>query len=72
MYISSDGTIKDPSKLNSEYIINAFANSFREIFKVKNMEEFNKYMSNLQVLDKEIYIRIDKFLTEKLEDDSWL
>ena len=70
-YISSDGTKKDVKELNYEYLINAFGKSAREIFNAQNIEEFNKYITNMQVLEKEIFERIDKFLTEKMGDETW-
>lgn len=71
MYISSDGTKKDTKKMNYEYLINAFAKVSREIFDSHTVEEYNKNVENLQELEKEIFERIDEYLTKKLESGEW-
>ena len=72
MYISSDGTKKNVEVMNYEYLVNALAKSMREIFNSINVEEYNKYINNIQILYNEIYNRMDKFLTEKIDDESWV
>lgn len=71
-YISSDGTVKAPSTMNYKYLINAFVKSSEDIFNARNIEDFNKLMTNMQVLEKEIYTRIEDFLKTKVDDDTWL
>lgn len=72
MYISSEGEKKDVKSMNYEYLVNALAKSMREIFNSKNVEEYNKFISNVQILYNEIYSRMDKFLAEKIDDESWV
>lgn len=69
MYISSDGTQKDVKTLNTEYLINALAKSLREIYNSTNEEEYDKYSTNIEVLEKELWERQSTFLTNKL--DEW-
>lgn len=69
MYISSDGTEKDPKTMNTEYIINGLAKSLREIYNSKSLEEYNKYISNQEVLSIELNKRMDDFLTKKIESE---
>ena len=70
MYISSDGTLKDVTTMNSEYIINALSKSMRDIFNSQSIEEYNIKLNNIQLLYNEIYGRIGEFLTEKI-DEEW-
>lgn len=73
MYISSDGTKKDVKTLHIEYLINALAKCNREIFNSKNEEEFNKTLSNIEVLEYELNNRFNQFLLEKLEGEwKWI
>lgn len=71
-YVSSEGVSKDTTTMNFEYLVNAFSKSCREIFNSRNIEDFNKRLTNIQVLEKEIYERIDEFLKGKVDDDTWL
>ena len=72
MYISSDGTKKSTSEMNYEYLVNALAKNLREIFESKNIVEYNKFASNIQVLERECDNRLDKFLTSKMDDEEWI
>lgn len=72
MYVSSEGVLKDPKTMNTEYLINALAKSFREIFSAKNVEEYNKFITNIQVLSAEMDSRLASFLADKSEDDTWI
>ena len=72
MYNSSDGTKKDVTEMNYEYLVNALSKNMRDIFGVGNVEEFNKMISNIQLLYNEIYNRIDKFLSDKMDSEEWL
>ena len=62
MYISSDGTKKNIKEMNTEYIINALAKNYREIFTTQNMEEFEKFSNNIQELVDEMTLRINNFI----------
>jgi hypothetical protein len=67
MYISSDGTKKSVSTLNSEYILNALNKAQREIFNSQSLEDYNKYINNICVLRNEIDSRIDNFVKENIK-----
>lgn len=69
MYVSSDGTQKNVSTLNSEYIINAINKCQREIFNSQNMDDYNKYINNINILREELDKRIDLFVKENI--NSW-
>lgn len=71
MYVSSDGTEKDVRSLNTEYLINAFAKSSREIFSTQNLDDYNKYLNNIQNLYNELVDRYGKYLADKLNDEGW-
>lgn len=71
-YVSSSGETKNTATMNYEHLVNAFAKASREIFNAQNIEQFNKLMTNMQVLEKEIYTRIEDFLKTKIDDDTWL
>ena len=71
MYISSDGTKKDTKNMDYMYLVNAFAKISREIFNSHTVEEYNKNIENLEALEKEIFERIDKHLSEKLDKGEW-
>ena len=72
MYINTSGEEVLPSSLEYTHLVNAFAKASREIFNAQNIEQFNKLMTNMQVLEKEIYTRIEDFLKTKIDDDTWL
>lgn len=65
IYVSSDGSSKDVRALNTEYLINALAKCYRNIFSQTSSEEFNKYVTNIQNIEVEIKQRIKKFREEK-------
>lgn len=70
MYINSNGEKIDAKDLETTHLINALAKCSREIFNSKSVEEYNKYMNNIQVLNEELQKRIDAFLSEKI-DKEW-
>lgn len=72
MYVSSDGTKKDVESMNYEYIVNALSKALREVFESKDVSEYNKYVTNIQILYNEAYSRIEKFLAEKIDDEEWI
>ena len=72
MYTSSDGTKKDPKKMNYEYLANAFSKLSREIFNSSGLTDYNQKITNLQIIEREIFNRLDTFLTSKLDDEEWI
>ena len=72
VYISSDGTEQNISTMHYEHLVNALSKSLREIYNSKNIEEFNKYMSNIELIQRECLERINRFLATKIDDEEWL
>ncbi len=66
-YISSDGTKKDVSKLNGEYLINALSKKRKTIYESKNKKEWNEALEQIKILDEEYYRRLNEF-HDTLED----
>ena len=67
-YVSSDGTKKPTSSMNTEYVINALAKNMRGIFGTQNVEEFNRTIANIQLLENEFDKRANDFLQSKIEE----
>lgn len=67
-YTSSDGTTVAIDTMNTEHILNALTKKMREIFYVKSEEEFNNIQNTINSLYAEYEKRVDKYLTEKLEE----
>lgn len=70
MYISSDGTRKDVSQMNTEYLINALAKCYREIFTSKTEEEYKKYLDNIINIKLELDSRIGDFIIDKIDKEQ--
>ena len=66
-YISSDGTKKDVSQLNGEYLINALAKKRKTIYESKTKKEWNEALEQIKILDEEYYKRLNEF-HDALED----
>ncbi len=60
-YVSSDGTKKDVSTLNGEYLINALSKKRKSIYESKNKEEWNTMYEQIKILDEEYYKRLNAF-----------
>lgn len=60
-YVSSDGTKKDVSTLNGEYLINALSKKRKSIYESKNKEEWNAMYEQIKILDEEYYKRLNAF-----------
>lgn len=60
-YISSDGTQKDVTTLNGEYLINALSKKRKIIFESKTKEEWNQAVDQLKILDEEYWKRLNQF-----------
>ena len=66
-YISSDGTKKDVSQLNGEYLINALSKKRKTIYESKTKKEWNEALEQIKILDEEYYKRLNQF-HDTLED----
>lgn len=66
-YVSSDGTKKDVSTLNGEYLINALSKKRKTIYESKTKKEWNEALEQIKILDEEYYKRLNQF-HDTLED----
>lgn len=69
MYINSQNQEVDVTSLETTHIINALNKAYREIWGSKNADEYNKYMSNINVLTNELTVRLDSFVDKKIESE---
>lgn len=60
-YISSDGTKKDVSTLNGEYLINALSKKRKTIYESKNKADWSKQLEQIKILDEEYWKRLNEF-----------
>lgn len=60
-YISSDGSKKDVTTLNGEYLINALSKKRKTIYESKNKTEWSKSYEQIKILDEEYYRRLNQF-----------
>nr|DAU14521.1 MAG TPA: hypothetical protein [Caudoviricetes sp.] len=60
-YISSDGTKKDVTSLNGEYLINALAKKRKTIYECKTKKDWNNAYEQIKILDEEYYRRLNEF-----------
>lgn len=60
-YISSDGSSKDVTQLDYQYLVNAIAKAFRNLNEVNSVEEFIKNSDNVCVLQDELLERNKKY-----------
>lgn len=69
MYVNSNNEKINPKNLETTHIINAINKSQREIFNSQSMDDYNKYINNINILREELDKRIDLFVKENI--DSW-
>lgn len=65
MYQSSSGELKDPKVLDTSYLINALAKSYREIWNSLTETQCKMYLNNIIVLKTELDLRINSFAINK-------
>ena len=70
MYESSDGTQKNVKVMNTEYIINALAKCYREVYTIDSLKTYEKLMNNIKVLEDEINFRTNEFIDEHISEWS--
>lgn len=63
-YISSDGSSKDVTQLDYQYLVNAIAKAFRNLNEVNSPKEFIKNSDNVCVLQDELLERNKKYYDE--------
>ncbi len=63
-YISSDGSNKDVTQLDYQYLVNAIAKAFRNLNEVNSVEEFIKNSNNVCILQDELLERNKKYYDE--------
>lgn len=69
IYISHDGTRKDTSTMNYEYLVNALSKALREIFESDSIEGYELTYHNIETLENEIHKRLGEFFKEQA--DKW-
>lgn len=69
MYVSSDGTLKDPKTMDYSYLVNAIAKAFRTLNETQDKDEFIKNSDNVCALQDEILER-NKIYFDKVFGDN--
>lgn len=64
-YISSDGSKKDVSEMNTQYLINAVNKKRNSLFECETPEDIMNALDQIEMLDQEYYKRVKSFLEEK-------
>lgn len=64
LYISSDGTTKDATTLDYQYLVNALAKAYRNLNEAETKDDFYKYNDNIIVLQGELLERNKKYFEE--------
>lgn len=57
LYVSSDGTKKEVSKFDYQYLVNALAKAYRNLNEAETYSDWVKNMNNLHLLTKELQKR---------------
>lgn len=70
LYISSDGTPKDVTTLDYQYLVNALAKAYRNINEATTLHDFYKYNDNIFVLTNEISERNKKYFEETFKGEE--
>ena len=60
-YVSSDGTSKDVTTLNTQYLINAINKKKNTLFESIEQEDVTKALDQLSILEDEYYKRVEAF-----------
>lgn len=65
-YISSDGTEKDVTSLDTQYLINALAKAYREMFLTNDEYMYYKHSDNIIVLTRELQSRQNTYFNSNI------
>lgn len=71
LYIASDGTSYDITKVNIERLINSLAKHNREIYNSNDITEFEYHNNQIALIDGELLRRNKEFYDKKLEGGIW-
>lgn len=67
IYISSDGTQKDVTTLDYQYLVNALAKAYRNLNETLDLNDFVKNSNNITNISSELLIRNSERYTELLQ-----
>ena len=70
IYISSDGTQKDVTTLDYQYLVNALAKAYRNLNETLYSNDFVKNNKNIENISNELLIRNSKRYSELLKIES--
>lgn len=70
VYISSDGTEKDISKMHSSYLMNADNKKKNALFECQTTGEVEEALKVIKALDEEYYKRVESFLKESFDEEG--
>lgn len=68
-YISSDGSKKDISEMNTQYLINAVNKKRNTLFECQTSEEVMEAMDQIEMLDQEYAKRVKQFVEKMSESE---
>mgnify|MGYP006895542409 CR=1 FL=1 len=68
IYISSDGTQKDVTTLDYQYLVNALAKAYRNLNETLDLNDFVKNSNNITNISSELLIRNSERYTELLKN----
>lgn len=68
IYISSDGTQKDVTTLDYQYLVNALAKAYRNLNEIIDLNDFVKNSNNIANISDELLIRNSERYTELLKN----
>ena len=68
IYISSDGTQKDVTTLDYQYLVNALAKAYRNLNETLDLNDFVKNSNNITNISGELLIRNSERYTELLKN----
>lgn len=71
LYIASDGTSYDITKVNTERLINSLAKHNRDIYNSNDITEFEHHNNQIALIDGELLRRNREFYDKKLEGGIW-
>lgn len=71
MYTNSNGVKIKVETLETSHLINALAKKMRELFLVIDETEYNNQIEEIEALINEYYVRTNKFLEKRIEEE-WI
>lgn len=71
VYVASDGTNYDITKVHTERLINSLAKHHKTIYESKNLNDFLFHSDQINLIDAELLRRNKKFLDDKMGGGDW-